>query len=260
MREASQTSKAKPLNGADLTPPRDAATLVIVSTTENGPKVLMGRRRADQVFLPNKYVFPGGRVDASDAEVPAQSELALHEREKLMLAMDGAPSPSRARAIALAAIRETFEETGLIVGAPCRVPSSTYSEPWQTFLALGVAPDLSRLSYFARAITPPGRPRRYDTRFFVVDAAAIAGRADTTDGELSSIDWYPLNTARALDLPTITRLVIENLAQALNSGLARPIGAPVPFYFQQQGTFKRVLLSLESLHSYDEILYGEISD
>jgi 8-oxo-dGTP pyrophosphatase MutT (NUDIX family) len=260
MREASQTSKAKPLNGAALPPPRDAATLVIVSTINSEPKVLMGRRRPDQVFLPNKYVFPGGRVEASDSAVPAQSELAVHECEKLMLAMDGAASPARARAIALAAIRETFEETGLIVGAPCTVPSSTYNEPWQTFLARGAAPDLSRLSYFARAITPPGRPRRYDTRFFAVDAAAIVSSAEITDGELSSIDWYSLDAARALDLPSITRLVIEDLAETLKSGLARPTSTPVPFYYHLEGTLKRVLLSLESHHSYDAILYGDISD
>ena len=106
--------------------PRDAATLVIVDTARNEPRVLMGRRRADQVFLPGKYVFPGGRVDRGDGAVEAAHELKDGEIAKLLMDMKGRASVTRARALALAAVRETYEEAGIRVG---RVAYHS-SQPW----------------------------------------------------------------------------------------------------------------------------------
>lgn len=247
-----------PLSNAPLDhdSPRDAATLVIVSLAEGEPQVLMGRRRADQIFLPNKYVFPGGRVDAADHTLANARELEDHESGKLQLAMQGVPSPARARALALAAIRETFEETGILIGSPFAQADSSIPAPWRPFIAHGFVPDLSRLTYFARAITPPGRTRRYDTRFFAVEAEAIAHRVDITDGELSNIGWYPLEVARTLDLPGITRVIVEDLADRLKLGLQGPPTAPIPFYFHHENAFKRVQLSLAKAQTYDEIVIG----
>ncbi|MBS0242831.1 MAG: NUDIX hydrolase, partial [Proteobacteria bacterium] len=98
--------------------PRDAATLILVDRTRALPRVLLGRRRADLKFMAGKFVFPGGRVDKTDRFVPAASELADHETQKLLVDMKGGGSASRARALALAAVRETYEEAGVIVGAP----------------------------------------------------------------------------------------------------------------------------------------------
>ncbi len=137
-------------------------------------------------------------------------------------------------------MRETFEETGLLVGArqvPERLPEAG---PWRDFLGHGVITATAALTYFARAITPPGRPRRYDTRFFCAEASQIAHRIEVTDGELSSLDWFTLDDMRALDLPGITRVVIEDLADRLRVGLPGPPDAPVPFYFHKGGTFERV--------------------
>ena len=167
------------------------------------------------------------------------------EAAKLLLDMRGDPSPGRPRALALAAIRETFEETGLLVGTRQVCQRLLDAGTWRDFLGSGVVPRLSTLTFLARAITPPGRPRRYDTRFFCADARAIAHRIDVTDGVLSSLDWFTLEDMRSLDLPGITRVVIEDLADRLKVGLPGPPDAPVPFYFHKGGTFERVMLSAD---------------
>src|SRR5262247_811634 len=115
--------------------PRDAATLIILDTTSGEPRVLLGRRRPDMVFMPGRYVFPGGRVDAADRQVAIADDLGPGELRKLMVAMKGTPSAARARALALAAVRETFEEAGLIIGAPLPAAVSPKALGWQAFFA-----------------------------------------------------------------------------------------------------------------------------
>lgn len=201
--------------------PRDAATLVLVDRSVGRPRILMGRRRADLAFLANKFVFPGGRVDAGDRAALSTGELDPVQTAKLMTGMRGKPSPVRARALAMAAVRETREETGLVLGD-------------------GGRPNLRELCFFARAITPPQRPRRYDTRFFMTDAAAVSSGALGGDGELVQLAWFTLDEARALELPGITRLIIEDIAEVL---AARSGGHhQVPFYYHRGGTFRRDLL------------------
>jgi 8-oxo-dGTP pyrophosphatase MutT (NUDIX family) len=221
--------------------PRDAATLVIIDSSQKAPRVLMGRRRPGQVFLPDTFVFPGGRVEAADRTIARRHALAPSEAAFLKLAMRGRPSDTRASALALAAVRETYEETGLIVGARS---SSRRQEPggWQAFLAEGFEPRLEKLLFFARAVTPPGRPRRYDTRFFAVDAAEIAHRADRVDGELLDIDWFTLDQARALKAPSITRRVLEDVAALLARAPDERASVDVPFYFQRYGRYERQIL------------------
>jgi 8-oxo-dGTP pyrophosphatase MutT (NUDIX family) len=230
--------------------PKDAATLVLVDFTGGAPRILMGRRRATQDFLPNKFVFPGGRVDRADSAIPALEELAPAQLQRLLFDMKGNPSPARARALGLAAIRETFEETGLLVAAPPshprpgnrgeNRPHRTSHQAWQRFLAGGHVPQLSKLTFFARAITPPARPRRYDTRFFMADATHIAEHTAEPDEELGEIGWFTLDEVRALDLPNITRAVVEDLAQQL---AARDTAVSVPYYRFERGTFRRDLIT-----------------
>ena len=98
--------------------PRDAATLIIVDNSSGEPRVLLGRRRLDMVFMPGRYVFPGGRVDPADKQIVVEEDLRPRDLEKLMVAMKGTPSVARARALALAAVRETCEEAGLLIGRP----------------------------------------------------------------------------------------------------------------------------------------------
>ncbi len=227
--------------------PRDSSTLIIVDTTSGEPRILMGKRRMDQVFMPGKYVFPGGRVDTADRNVETIDELTEADTAKLLIEMRDTPSAGRARAIALAAIRETFEETGLLVGEKGQPRKPVEADAWKDFYAQGCLPKLSQIRFFARAITPPGRPRRYDSRFFYADVAAIAVRTDATDGELSTMDWFTFEEMRALDLPAITRVVVEDLIDRLKidaEGEAAANAAAVPFYRHKNGASRRQLLTL----------------
>lgn len=222
--------------------PRDAATLVIVDANHNEPRVLFGKRRMDLKFMPGKYVFPGGRVDRGDRLAHTASDLNAMDLEKLMLEMRGRVNEGRARALGVAAIRETFEEAGLLIGEKTSKPPISRSEVWQQFLSHDVLPALSQLHFFARAITPPGRPRRFDTRFFCVDADAIAHTIEDRDGEFLDLQWWTLEQAREFDLPPITRVILEDLGDRIVDGRLHQGARPVPFYHHRNGTFRRDVL------------------
>jgi len=186
--------------------PRDAATLILFRDRAAGPEVLMGRRAPGHVFMAAKWVFPGGRVERSDFTAAATGALAEAAR------LEAEVPARRARALALAAVRETFEETGLMLARPA--PAASVAGSWREFRAIGALPDLSVLTYVARAITPPGRTRRFDARFFMADASALLAPEPTAgSGELDEIAWLPLAEARALELPAITRMVLGEAAQ-----------------------------------------------
>jgi len=238
--EQPQAPKAPPK--ARALRPRDAATLIIVDNSSGEPRVLLGRRRLDMVFMPGRYVFPGGRVDPADKQIVVEEDLRPRDLEKLMVAMKGTPSVARARALALAAVRETFEEAGLLIGTPHgeRVPPK--SPTWHGFFATGYRPALDRLTFFARAVTPPGRPRRFDSRFFCVEAEAIVHRAKIEDGELSDLEWHSIAQARSLELPNITRVVLEDLSERIAAGALHTGDFPVPFYHRRNGAFRRDLI------------------
>ncbi|MEO7027610.1 MAG: NUDIX hydrolase [Caulobacteraceae bacterium] len=190
--------------------PRDAATLVLVRGGKVDPKVLMGRRHGGHDFMPGKWVFPGGRVDRGDFTAPSASEL----RPDVAALLSAGTPARRARAIALAAIRETFEEVGLLLARPA--PPRLGAGPWRDFLHLGAAPDLAALDFIARAITPPMSPKRFDARFFMADATRLLRQEPLADcGELDEIAWFSLNDALELDLPSVTRFVLRDLPARL---------------------------------------------
>ncbi|HEY1838562.1 MAG TPA: hypothetical protein VGG36_12955 [Rhizomicrobium sp.] len=205
--------------------PKDAATLVLVRRNADGPRVLMGQRHGSMAFMANKYVFPGGRVDPGDQRIALGGDLKPHVRQKLVKHA----SEDRARGLALAAIRETFEETGLLLGERAAKFPRTRNAAWRRFFAHGIAPRLDALEFIARAITPPNRTRRFDARFFMADASAIAHTLDVQDNdELLTPRWPTLAEARALDLPSITRTVLDEVEARLHEG-DNP-SRPVPFF------------------------------
>lgn len=200
--------------------PRDAATLILVRRDTDSPRILMGRRPASARFMPGKYVFPGGAVDRGDSLMVPASPLKPDDMERLCRGC----SPARAQALALAAIRETWEETGLLVGE--RDPAANAAPRiWRDFAHAQIRPRLDRLTFIARAITPPYRPQRFDARFFLADAGAVAGESARESGELLERVWVDLAQARALDLPNITRRVIDVVAERLEGG-----ATSVPFF------------------------------
>ena len=199
---------------AGVLKPRHAATVIIVRTDGPKPRLLMGRRNRGHAFMPDKWVFPGGRVDRGDYGAPSASELAPEVMARLTLEPRH-PSPARlARALALAAVRETFEETGLLLAR--KAPSRPGAGAWRPFLSQGALPDLAPLAFVARAITPPYRTRRFDARFFMAPAEALISLDRQPDcGELDEIGWFDFDEARALDLPNITRFVVAEIGQRL---------------------------------------------
>jgi len=204
--------------------PKDAATLVLVRRDGTEARVLMGCRHAGMAFMANKYVFPGGRLDPGDQRIPVLRDL----RPEVMARVAKGIPTRRARGLALAAIRETFEETGILVGEPGR-PPRTRSPAWQRFFAHGIVPRLDGLDMIARAVTPPNRTRRFDARFFMADASAIAVTLDAAGHEeLLTPSWLTLAEARALDLPGITRRVLDEVE--LRLGDAPGTRRPAPFF------------------------------
>jgi 8-oxo-dGTP pyrophosphatase MutT (NUDIX family) len=220
--------------------PADAATLILIDKAKGAPRVLLGRRHSGHKFMPGKFVFPGGRLEASDRRMAIAGPLDEIVEAKLN-ARARRPSPHLARALALAALRETFEETGLAIGVrDCGAPENPPKGEWSRFAATGVFPALDVLDFVARAITPPGRTKRFDTRFFVADAAAIGHREDGiahADAELVELVWISLEETASLDLPIITRTVLDDLAAALAGGMNRC--RPRPFYHQHRGKWLR---------------------
>ena len=170
--------------------PRDAATLILV---RGGRDVMMGQRAAGHVFMPDKWVFPGGKVDRCDSRAKAVSELTP-ETEALLRLGGVRRAP---RAFALAAVRETAEEAGLVLGGAC-------------------GPELSKLAFVCRAVTPPYRPRRFDARFFLADAGEVLADDRPAGGdELLHTRWFSLDQAERLDLPSITRFVLKEVRARL---------------------------------------------
>ena len=199
---------------------RDAATLILIDRDGGSLKLLMGRRHAGHKFMPGKFVFPGGAVDPEDRRMAVAGALEEAVAGKL-LTKTRRTSQDYARALALAAIRETFEETGLALGVTDHGrPPDPPAGVWARFAATGVFPTLEGLDFLARAITPPGRPRRFDARFFVADAAWIAHRGEGmvhAQAELTELVWVGLDEALKLEIPNITRQILGDLA-ALGPG------------------------------------------
>lgn len=213
--------------------PKDAATLLVVRHGGKEPRVLMGKRAASHKFMPNKFVFPGGRVDPGDSRIVPPLDLHPDVMKRLRRGC----SETRARALALAAIRETYEETGLIIGEPDTPTLKSRSPHWADFLKHDVNPRLDVLHLIARAITPPYRNRRFDARFFMIDAEHIQGEVHERpqgSGELLDLHWVGLSKAQHMEqLPHITRSVLQELERRLREGVGPE--ASGPFVYTRYG-------------------------
>ncbi|SNT28766.1 NUDIX hydrolase [Antarctobacter heliothermus] len=213
---------AKPI---DKTALRDAATVVVLRDRATRPRVLMGQRGAKAAFMPNKFVFPGGAVDAQDAAIPLARPLSALCAARLT----EDANPRIATALAVAAVRELWEETGQILGVPAPWPDAV-PDDWLEFAGTGHRPSAEPLQFIFRAITPPGRPRRFDARFFLLDADELVSDPDDFHGaadELSHLQWIAVDEIRHYDLPFITEVVLAEVA-ARATDQTPP--ASVPFF------------------------------
>ena len=218
-------------NKADLVRPKEATTLIIVRAGAE-PTVLMGKRAASHRFMPNKFVFPGGRLDLIDQRLQVPGDLCPPVMRRLRKATRKCVTDRKLRGLALAAIRETFEETGLVVGRPATERVKTQHAVWQRYLAQGVEPPLEHMDFIARAVTPTYHTRRFDTRFFLVHDQFIHNDPEhITDasGELNELHWLTLNAARQLDLPAVTRWAIDIVEQRIQLEPAEQLKQSAPF-------------------------------
>jgi 8-oxo-dGTP pyrophosphatase MutT (NUDIX family) len=192
--------------------PKLSATLLILRSDGGRLRVLMGRRHAGHKFMPNRWVFPGGRVDRADYRASAVGELSAAAQA----AFSAYLKPSLGRALCLAAIRETWEEAGLLLGRAADPPRHGPA-PWASFLAAGALPDLSAVEVVGRAITPPGIGKRFDTWALMAHAERLVTLDRQPDcGELDEIAWFGIDEALALDMPKVTRVFVTEAAARLD--------------------------------------------
>ena len=168
---------------------KHAASLIVLRFHDNEPHMLMGMRSAKHRFMPNRLVFPGGRVDRADLTAPFATPLPPATAHSLRKKTNA----RLAHGLAAAAARELHEETGLSLGHP---------------------PRLDGLHYLARAVTPPGLPIRFNARFLVVEERHVTGKLGG-DGELEQLRFYSMTEALALELALPTRRVLLRLQQWL---------------------------------------------
>ena len=204
--------------------PVDAAGLVLIRAGARGPEVLLGRRHRRVTFLPDIYVFPGGRVDPADARPSGFPE---HFAPAMGAQLARSCSKRPPAAFPRAALRETLEETGLLLGRPAPQPvePENHAGVWRQFAERGLAPAFDVLDLVCRAITPTRSHRRYHTRFFLADGAAAQGEI-AGSGELEDLRWFPVGETAKLGLVDVTQVV---LAEALRRWHGQtPAGTPAP--------------------------------
>lgn len=233
----------KPPPGLKPMKPVDAASIVLMDRRGPEVKILMGRRNPAARFMPGFFVFPGGRIEKTDADAHHSGSLDARDIARLSQFCTR-PTARRLRGLALAAVRETFEETGLRIA----VKTSTAVEvdpasPWKDFYEGGFLPSIDGMRFFARAITPPGRPRRFDTRFFVRDTADIGDLSTlkpTPDSELVELRWVTLDEAKTLESAEITQMILADLHAQAEAGFEETL--PRPLYRARYKRFERVLI------------------
>ncbi len=196
--------------------PSLASTIVLITGAKDNPKILMGQRAKRHDFMPSVYVFPGGRVDRADSYAPYVSDLSPRTQSIL----ESLYSPRRARAIVLASIRETFEETGLMLGQAQAWTRNLNHSGWDGFRKQGYTPDLSDIEVFGRAVTPPYRHKRFDTWFFI--SWLDSGRSDIADSaELLNVDWFSFDEIEVLETARATDMMIDVLKSYLSGRLPK---------------------------------------
>lgn len=221
--------------------PKDAASLILLDRGAARPRFLVGKRGKGHAFMPDLYVFPGGRRDRSDSRIPIARPFRPEVISRLMRCTGAAMTRARARALGVTAIRETMEETGLVIGARGDVGSHP---DWQRFAGEGIAPDLSTLRYIARATTPPRQNRRFDTRFFAcfIDEIGASPEMVSDSRELHDLTWIGFDEVGHLSVPRITQIVLNDLREELAHDPDLAYGRPVPYYLVRRGIFERIVL------------------
>jgi 8-oxo-dGTP pyrophosphatase MutT (NUDIX family) len=223
--------------------PKNAASIILVSGEPGHERIVMGKRNKNLKFMPGALVFPGGRVDAHDRKVVACDQLESLTQAKLVTHMRGNTGPRDAHGLGIAAIRELAEETGLLIGEPHKIPLQ--HRDWQGFAERNIAPKIGSLRLLARAITPPGIPRRFDTFFFVMrsDGRHFSPQGGfAPSGELEELQWITPQDAMRHETREITRVILVELMNRLRDDPDLDPATPAPCYVTRGDRFIRTLM------------------
>ena len=216
MNDVSEAVRARPA----IVRPRDSASLILLRGEGSSLELLAGRRPGHAKFMPGVYVFPGGAIDPED-------------RRPWHVEAGGDGLSPRLVHSARAALRETWEEVGVVVGRrdPAARPPSDATPGGALGVGLGVAAierayaergvtaALDALTYVGRAITPTGVFRRFNTRFFLGDGSAVFGEPVSSE-ELEDVGWHPIGRKPLVPFRDVTQFMLAR-AIALRDGSAR---------------------------------------
>lgn len=228
MNDVIEAEPAKPR----IVRPRDAASLILLRGDGARLELLAGRRPDNVKFMPGMWVFPGGAIDPEDRRPWRLEESA----DRL---------PPRLRSSARAALRETWEEVGVLVGsrapAAAAATSPCLSPIEAAYAERGIAAAFDGLTYVGRAITPTRAFRRFNTRFFLADGEAVFGEPVSTD-ELEEVGWHPIGRRQLAPTADVTHFMLAR-AIAMRAGTA-PADAPL---FCTVGRRRRILVCREAI-------------
>jgi 8-oxo-dGTP pyrophosphatase MutT (NUDIX family) len=204
-----ERAKRKELSRAPR--PRIASTLVLTAGPKGARKILMGQRSKRHDFMPSVYVFPGGRVDRADSYARYAGDLSPRTERIL----EAAYPPRKARAVALASVRETWEETGLMLGAKAETHRNLNHASYDAFRQQGLLPDLSDIEVFGRAVTPPHRHKRFDAWFFLKHLGDVPPPPIQDSHELLNVGWFTFEEIEALETQRATDMMLRVLKDYL---------------------------------------------
>lgn len=215
--------------------PRDSASLIIIDSSDSDPRFLLGKRHEKHKFMPGKYVFPGGKTESCDRDVTPARDIESACLHRLQAGFGGRGTQAKARALALSAAREAFEEAGILIARSGRC-QSRFME-WRPFAERSLAPDLQPLRYVARAITPPQYPRRFDTRFFATfrDHVTETEMLQHEDNEMLDFAFVTHAQTAAMELPGITRMILKAVVDRLAVDPELNPRHPVPTFLTRRG-------------------------
>jgi 8-oxo-dGTP pyrophosphatase MutT (NUDIX family) len=213
-------------SGTPAAVPRLAATVILARPSENGYEVYAQRRASTMAFAPNMYVFPGGTVDPRDSEAAVSWTGPSPDRWGAVMGLSAAD----ARAVICAAVREVFEECGVLLAGPAQdstVVGDVSGEDWEAarvaliarelalvdlLAARGLALRTELLAPWARWLTPDFEPRRYDTYFFLA-RLPVDQRTRDVGGEADHALWLPPAEAARLPMLPPTAHTLARLAE-----------------------------------------------
>tara|TARA_B100000575_G_scaffold288803_1_gene289443 strand:- start:676 stop:1377 length:702 start_codon:yes stop_codon:yes gene_type:complete len=192
-----------------LVKPRDASSLIIIKENSKGTFVLMGRRPASSKFMPNVYVFPGGAVEKQDSIISKLYKKKIKLSNKIVKSKNSLQT----KAIMTAAIRETAEETGLFLVSKVKeniTNTSFQRNIWKEFSRKKELPNLEKLLFFGRAITPSFLKIRFHARFFIADYYDFTGKIRSCN-ELEDVGWINLKDKKDIKIADVTEFLLDQL-------------------------------------------------